>query len=215
MHQSGEGVCARNPTPTYRAPRLQPLQHLPSVRTMASTTEEDPSPPSTRNSQPTAPPAIPHRTPNPAAPPPPRSRTATTSSNSRTRADHRLQVPKNESRNTRPPSNAPSAPNASRAPTTSGRTCARTPTNGPSSAPSAARPLHGSTIVNDTRAYTAARRNSSAEANSARAGTGVVGDVSRALTPWGDISGARLDGSVLNRCWTKRLWSVNASSMSR
>ena len=163
--QSSEDVRGPSPILTLRATWLQPPRRPLSPRTTEGISVGGPFHPSTTNSQPTAPPAILRLQPNPVDPPPLRSPTAITSSNSLIQADHPLLVPRSASRNTLQHSNATSAPNVLRVRTTCARISARTPMNVPSCAPSVGRPLLVSTIVNATKACTAARKSSSAGAS--------------------------------------------------
>ena len=87
--------------------------------------------------------------------------------------------------------------------------------NGRSFAQSAARLSPVSMIGNGTKAYTVARRNSSAEVNWVRVESGVVVAASREQTPSVGTSGAKLAGSASNLCWMRRLRSDSDYSRSR
>lgn len=107
-------------------------------------------------------------------------------------------------RNIRPPSNAPSVPSDSLAPTICGPTFARTQTNALSCVRYVPRRLLVSMIGNATKDSTLARRNLSVAGISNPAGSGDVGDGLRAPMPSVAISVAKLVGSVYVRYWRRR-----------
>ena len=149
---------------------------------------------------------------NNVARPPIRSPIETTSSSSQIPAALLHWDRKNAFRNTLPRFNAICAPRNLHAHTISDPTFALTPTSGHSCAMSAPKPLPASTTERDTKASTAARRNSYARGSLAPEAIGAVAAGSHVRMLWAGISEVKPVECASSPCWMRKPWNDSATS---